>query len=100
MSDLKWESPGQRQRREQASQEAAIATVALVQSLQNQLDEYHAQYEALEKDYRTQCAKDAKKAFRQNLICGIIGGVTGSALGGLLVYYWPAVEHALISLLH
>ena len=100
MSDLRWESPGQKQQREQASQDAAIATAALVKGLQNQLDEYHAQYEALEKDYRTQRTKDAKKTFHQSIISGIIGGVVGSALGGLLVYYWPAIERAFISLRH
>lgn len=84
----------------QAAQNAAIDTAALIRKLQNQLDEYHAQYETFKKDYCTQRAKDAKKAFHQSIISGIIGGVVGSTLGGLLVYYWPGIERAFIPLFH
>lgn len=87
-------------KRELAAQDAMINTSVLIQKLQNQLDEYHAQYEALEKDYRAQRAKDARKTFQQNIISGIIGGVIGSALGGLLVYYWPTVERLILSVPH
>ena len=100
MSDLKWESPGQKQQRECDAHNAAIDTAAQIRRLQNQLNDYHAQYEALEKDHSLQRTKDAKQAFRQSIISGIIGGVVGSVLGGLAVYYWPMVEQLVLSIIH
>ena len=94
------EQEAARQKQTQEAQRAAIDTAMQIRQLQNQLNEYHAQYEALEKDYRAQRAKDSQKAFQQNIISGIICGVAGSVLGGLVVYYWPTVELFFTSLIH
>ena len=61
--------------------------VAELEEMNRKVNHYHSEYETYKKSINAQHAKDK----RDTIVISIFSAVTGSVVGGIVVYYWPCI---------